>query len=176
MHVRQPRQGTRAVRVEDTPSLEYPTNDQIYELLRAAVISCQCGGSCPCISFTVSGSNGFAALLCPKFQAALARGLELAELNVAIVLELEGSTAQSVNRFEKVLHRMRANDLPDRHVMIKMATVGVFFYLACGRHFQVAAITKSARVFLPLLRSMNCTAGGWFARNYSPGNNRMGRK
>lgn len=56
-------------------------------------------------------------------QAALVRGLELAELNVAIVLELEGSTAQSVKRFEKALNRMRAGGLPDRHVMIKMATV-----------------------------------------------------
>eukprot|EP00752_Nemacystus_decipiens_P009838 g8776.t1 len=56
-------------------------------------------------------------------QHALARGLELAELNVAIVLELEGSTSQSVKRFEKALGRMRVNDLPDRHVMIKMATV-----------------------------------------------------
>ncbi len=58
-----------------------------------------------------------------NFQAALVRGLELAELNVAIVLELEGSTALSVKRFEKALDRMRANDLPDRHVMVKMATV-----------------------------------------------------
>lgn len=66
------------------------------------------------------------AFLCRKIQAALVRGLELAELNVAIVLELEGSTAQSVKRFEKALNRMRASDLPDRHVMIKMATVRAF--------------------------------------------------
>ena len=60
------------------------------------------------------------------------RGLELAELNVAIVLELEGSTSQSVRRFENALGRMRAHGLPDRHVMIKMATVRACLVAAAG--------------------------------------------
>jgi len=70
------------------------------------------------------------------------RGLELAELNVAIVLELEGSTASSVKRFEKALDRMRANDLPDRHVVVKMATVSANDILIVhgNANAQVAAI------------------------------------
>lgn len=72
------------------------------------------------------------------------RGLELAELNVAAVLELEGSTTQSVRRFEKAMSRMRANDLPDRHVMIKMAIVRAFRHSGkYNGHYRLQGVGKT---------------------------------
>lgn len=57
------------------------------------------------------------------YESALHHGMDLAELNIAIVRELEGRTAESVRRFESVLARTRAAGLPDTHIRIKMATV-----------------------------------------------------
>ena len=50
-------------------------------------------------------------------------GLELAELNWAIALELDGRTDESVARFSAALATLRARGLPDRRVLIRMATV-----------------------------------------------------
>lgn len=57
------------------------------------------------------------------YESALHYGIDLAELNIAIVLELMGRTSESVERYEKVLATTRAKGLPDIHIMIKMATV-----------------------------------------------------
>jgi hypothetical protein len=50
-------------------------------------------------------------------------GLELAQLNIAIVQELEGKTHESMQRYESVLAATRAKGLPVAHIMIKRATV-----------------------------------------------------
>ena len=58
-----------------------------------------------------------------EYDAARKFGMKIAELNMAIVLELEGRTAESVARYENTLQAMKAAGLPHRHISIKMATV-----------------------------------------------------
>ena len=58
-----------------------------------------------------------------EYTEALERGMGIAELNMAVVLELEGRTAESVAAYGSVLAKMQAQGFPHRHIMIKMATV-----------------------------------------------------
>lgn len=57
------------------------------------------------------------------YESARHYGLELAELNIAIVRELEGKTEESMQRYENVLRTTREQGLPTTHIMIKRATV-----------------------------------------------------
>jgi hypothetical protein len=46
----------------------------------------------------------------------------LSGLNLAIVLEMEGSTTRSIARYQKSLDEAVTNKLPHRHIQILMAT------------------------------------------------------
>ncbi|CAM9515745.1 unnamed protein product [Chrysoparadoxa australica] len=58
-----------------------------------------------------------------SYESAQARGMLLSELNLAIALELEGRTAESMAAYQGVLAAIKKEGLPDQHIMIKMATL-----------------------------------------------------
>mmetsp|Transcript_16035 Transcript_16035/g.18957 ORF Transcript_16035/g.18957 Transcript_16035/m.18957 type:complete len:1102 (+) Transcript_16035:89-3394(+) len=56
------------------------------------------------------------------YEEAVGLGKELSGLNLAIVLELEGSTTRSIARYQQSIDDAMLNKLPHRHIQILMAT------------------------------------------------------